>query len=145
MSFLFDTNVVSASRRPERQDIAFRTCLDQIDSRASFLSAITIMELRFGAQMERHRNPVFADDLEKWLSETVLAGYAGRILPFDAAIALRTGILPTPHKRPSPDAMIAGTALHHGLTVVTRNVADFEPLGVPCLNPWAFRSGTGQA
>lgn len=139
MTFLFDTNVVSASRRPERQHMEFRACLDGIDSQTSFLSAITIMELRFGAQLERHRNPIFADDLEKWINEVVLVGYADRILPFDTAIALRTGALPTPNKRPSPDAMIAATALHHGLTVVTRNISDFEPLGVPCLNPWTFQ------
>lgn len=139
MVVLLDTNVVSALRRPERQDIAFRTCLAGIDSETSFLSAITIMELRFGVQQEQKRNPILSADLEKWLNEVVLINYSGRILPFDTAVALRTGTLATPNKRPSSDAMIAATALEHRLTVVTRNISNFEPLGVPCLNPWTFQ------
>lgn len=136
--FLFDTNVVSASRRPDKQDMSFRTNIGRIASQLSFLSVITIMELRFGAQSQRPKDAEFANELERWINEVVLVNYADRILPFDTSIALRTGTLPTPNKRPSPDAMIAATALHHGLTVVTRNIADFEPLGVLCLDPWTF-------
>ncbi len=105
----------------------------------AFLSVITIMEIRFGVRLEQSRNAVFSTELERWLTEDVLVNFSDRILPFDTAIALRTGALPTPNKRPSPDAMIAATALHHGLTVVTGNISDFEPLGVPCLNPWTFQ------
>ncbi len=134
--FLFDTNVVSASRRPDKQDASFRMNMDRIASRDSFLSAVTIMELGFGAQLQRGRDAAFAIELETWINGVVLVNYAGRILPFDTPIALRTGSLPTPNKRPTADAMIAATALHHGLTMVTRNTAHFEPLGVRCLDPW---------
>ena len=139
MAFLLDTNVISCSKRPEKRAPAFQAFMRKFRIDDAFLSVITIMEIRFGVRLEQSRNAVFSTELERWLTEDVLVNFSDRILPFDTAIALRTGALPTPNKRPSPDAMIAATALHHGLTVVTRNISDFEPLGVPCLNPWTFQ------
>lgn len=136
MPFLLDTNVVSAARRPERQEPAFQKFLQSFDMREAFLSAVTIMEIRFGIERERARNAAFATDLDRWLNNIVLVGFSDRIIPFDQPIALRAGTLATPNKRPTLDAMIAATALEGRLKVVTRNVADFEPLGVSCLDPW---------
>jgi toxin FitB len=66
----------------------------------------------------------------------VLPAFAGRILTVDTAVAQRSARLHVPNPRPVRDGLIAATALVHGMTVVTRNVADFEPCGVAWLNPW---------
>lgn len=139
MPFLLDTNVVSAARRLKKQSADFQNFMEIFPMNDAFISAVTIMEVQFGIQQESKKDPDFAANLARWLQSHLLVDFSDRILPFDTAVALRTGAFPTPNKRPSPDAMIAATALHHGLTVVTRNISDFEPLGVPCLNPWTFQ------
>jgi toxin FitB len=136
MALLLDTNVVSAARRPERQTAEFCKFLTSFDASSAYLSAVTIMEIEFGIMRERSRDASFADELARWLSEIVLAGFEGRILPFDLQVASVTGRLPTADKRPSADAMIAATALVHNLDIVTRNIANFEPLGLSCVDPW---------
>lgn len=136
MAFLLDTNIVSASRRPERQSAEFQAFLRAFDSDSAYLSAVTLMEIEFGIARERSRNPAFADDLSLWLAGRVLPAFEGRILSFDLQAATHVGRLPTPERRPSADSMIAAIALAHRLVLVTRNVADFQPFGVPCLNPW---------
>lgn len=136
MPLLLDTNVVSAARRPERQAERFRAFFADFDASTAFLSAITIMEIEFGISREQKRDTVFAAELDNWFRGILLPRFEGRILTFDADAASIAGKLPTADKRPSPDAMIAAIALHHGMDVVTRNTAHFEPLGVRCLNPW---------
>jgi len=74
--------------------------------------------------------------LSAWLGGHVLPAFAGRILVVDTAVAQRSARLHVPDPRPLRDGLIAATALVHGVTVVTRNVADFAPTGVPTLNPW---------
>jgi toxin FitB len=138
MRFLLDTNVISAARKPERQDAAFRSFMLDFEVEEAFLSSVSIMEIRFGIQREQGRDREFSFELARWLDEVVLAEFAGRILPFDLPAAIRAGALPTSDKRPSADAMIAATAVHHELTVATRNVAHFEVLGVDCLDPWRY-------
>jgi len=82
------------------------------------------------------RDPAQGALLRVWLNDFVLPAFEGRILPVDAAVALRSAQLHIPDPRPVNDGLIAATALVHGMTVVTRNVADFESSGVPTLNPW---------
>lgn len=77
--------------------------------------------------------------LRSWLAQQVLPEFSGRALAIDAAVAQRRAKLHAPNKRGERDALIAATALVHGMTVVTRNVADFEPAGVALLNPWDFQ------
>jgi len=74
--------------------------------------------------------------LRSWLEQHVLPEFSGRILPVDTAVAQRCARLHIPDKRGERDALIAATALVHGMVVVTRNVSDFEPTGVMTLNPW---------
>ena len=76
--------------------------------------------------------------LRVWIDEQLLIRFEGRILPVDAAVALRCAPLHVPDPRPERDALIAATALVHGLTMVTRNVADFSSTGVRLLNPWDY-------
>jgi predicted nucleic acid-binding protein len=74
--------------------------------------------------------------MRTWLDRHVLPAFAGRVLAVDAAVALQCARLHVPDRLSERDALIASTALVHGMTVVTRNVADFEASGVPLLNPW---------
>lgn len=74
--------------------------------------------------------------LRAWIDGRVLPAFEGRILAVDMAVAQRCARLHVPDPRAERDALIAATALVHGLTVATRNVADFQPMGVDLLNPW---------
>lgn len=138
--YLLDTNVLSELRKRRSGKIApaveaWAGTVDQVDL---FLSAVTVMEVEFGiAQLER-RDPRQAAVLGVWLHDRVMPAFAGRVLPIDAAIALRCARLHVPETRPERDAWIAATGLVHDLTVVSRNVADFRGTGVRLVDPWTF-------
>ncbi len=136
MAFLFDTDVLSATRRPHLQAAEYQKFLRTFDIGTTYISTISIMEIEFGIQRERSRNPAFAADLTDWLTTVIIPEFDDRILSFDRRAASIAGRLPTPHKKPNADSMIAATALANDLVVVTRNLSDFQPLGVTCLNPW---------
>jgi len=136
--FLLDTNVVSELRKI-RLGKANRTVAkwaDSVDAADLFLSAITIQELEMGVLLAERRDPSQGAIFRVWLNGHVLPAFSGRVLPVDIAVAQRSARLHVPDPRPVRDALIAATALVHGMTVVTRNVADFEPTGVLILNPW---------
>jgi predicted nucleic acid-binding protein len=99
-----------------------------------FLSAVTIGELRQGVEAVRHRGDLAqATRLSRWLG-TITRDYADAMLAFDEEIAQRWGKLRVPHAENPLDKQIAATAMMYGLTVVTRNVAHYEPTGVAVLN-----------
>lgn len=100
-----------------------------------FLSVVTIGEIERGIALQQRQNPGFAAALAQWLDH-VLAAYGDRVLPFDLGAARRWGGLSAILGHDGADLQIAATALEHGLTVVTRNQSDFEPAGVPVLNPF---------
>jgi predicted nucleic acid-binding protein len=134
--YLLDTNVVSELRRANNADANVRTWATKVQVAELFLSTITVLEIERGILLIERRDPSQATILRTWFEERVLPDFAGRIFPVDIAVALRCAPLHVPDSQPERDAMIAATALVHGLTVVTRNVADFQATGVALLNPW---------
>jgi predicted nucleic acid-binding protein len=134
--FILDTNVLSSLRRPERENTNFRDWAENKLSDDSFLSAVTILEIEIGAARLARKDVAQALVLRQWIDKQVLPPFERKILPIDADIARRCAQLHVPDPRPERDAFIAATALTHGLTVVTRNVRDFAPMGVQTLNPW---------
>ncbi len=136
--FLLDTNVVSEIRkiRAGKADPKVAAWADSMDAADLFISAITLQELEIGVLLSERRDPAQGAIFRAWLDGHVLPAFSGRILAVDAAVALRGARLHVPDPRPVRDGLIAATALVHGMTVVTRNVADFEPTGVVVLNPW---------
>ncbi len=136
MTYLLDTNVLSEMRRQDKMDARVRAWADSVAVADQYLSAITLLEIELGVLSVSRRDKAQAAILRSWIDTRVLPSFAGRILSVDATVALRCAQLHVPDPRPELDALIAATALVHGLQVVTRNVADFQPMGVKLLNPW---------
>ncbi len=136
--FVLDTNVISELRKAGdgRANANVTTWLAQEDAASFFISAVTLMELEIGVLQVERRDANQGARLRAWLDGHVVPEFAERALPIDAAVALRCARLHVPDRRADRDALIAATAMIHGMTVVTRNVADFEATGVPLLNPW---------
>ena len=139
--FLLDTNVVSELRkaRTGKADAQVVRWADSLDAAVLYLSVITVMELEAGVLQIERRDATQGALLRAWLEDQVLPGFTGRILPIDAVVAQRCARLHVPDPRADRDALIAATALVHGMTVVTRNIADFETTGALLLNPWTAR------
>jgi predicted nucleic acid-binding protein len=142
--FLLDTNVISELRRPDKADRNVMAWAGTIPAASFFLSAISILEIELGALLMARKDAAQGAVLRAWIDDQILPRFDGRILPVDTAVAQRCARLHVPDPRAERDALIAATAMVHGLTVVTRNVADFQPGGVAVLNPWkSARSGEG--
>ncbi|HTC38129.1 MAG TPA: type II toxin-antitoxin system VapC family toxin [Steroidobacteraceae bacterium] len=139
--FLLDTNVISELRRPERADGNVVAWAGAISAASFFLSAISILEIELGALQIARRDAAQGAVLRAWIDDQILPRFEGRILAVDTAVAQRCARLHVPDPRSERDALIAATAIVHGLTVVTRDVADFEPMGVALLNPWVVEQG----
>ena len=106
-----------------------------------FLSVITILELETGLLLVERRDPAQGAALRSWFNaQVLLPAFSERILDVDAAVAQCCARLHVPDPRSDRVALIAATALVHGMTVVTRNIDDFEPTGVELLNPWEFNN-----
>lgn len=138
MSFLLDTNVVSELRRAKsgKADANVVAWAAALDPAVLFLSVVTALELERGVLLAERRDAAQGASLRRWLEDQVLPAFDGRILPVDASIARRCAALHVPDPRSERDALITATALVAGLTVVTRNVADFEGTGARLVNPW---------
>ena len=132
--YVIDTNVLSALRRPERAPQVAAWLRGKPED-SLFLSAITLGEIERGIQLQERRDPDFAADLRLWLDRTTLV-FSDRILEFGADDARIWGRLSAEIGHTGADLMIAATALHHGATVVTRNLDDFAPTGVALENPF---------
>ena len=131
--YLLDTNVVSELRKP-RPNGGVVAWLESLDDEQLYVSAVTLGEIQEGIEMTREQDPVKAQELEDWLA--LMAG-AYNVLPMDAAAFTAWARLM--HRKSDTlheDAMIAATAKVHGLTIATRNVADFQALGLEVFNPF---------
>ena len=142
--YLLDTNVVSELRKPRK---GRRGAIDRnvsswafgVAVNALYLSSITILEIETGILLAERKDRAKGAILRTWLEAHVLTAFAGRILPVDLAVARKCAALHVPDRMEDRDSLIAATALVHGMTLVTRNVDDFEPTGVSVINPWHSR------
>jgi toxin FitB len=137
--YVLDTNVVSELRkaRDGRADMHVTSWATGVLPSSLFVSVITILELQLGVLLVERRDPAQGGVLRAWLDHRVLPAFADRVLPIDTDVARRCARLHVPDPRGERDALIAATALVHGMTVVTRNIADFGRTGVEVINPWA--------
>ena len=134
--FLLDTNVISELRRPDKADRNVVAWANAVPAANFFMSVISVLEIELGTRLIQRKDAAQGAVLRNWIDTQVLARFEHRILAIDTTVAQRCAQLHVPNPRAERDALIAATALVHGLTVVTRNVGDFEPTGVPLLNPW---------
>jgi predicted nucleic acid-binding protein len=135
VGFLLDSNVVSELRKGDRCAPAVWRWRQRIAIEEIFLSVLVMGELRRGIENVRHKDAVSARALEKWLRE-LESVYRHRILPVTSEIADVWGRLSIRSPLPILDALMAATALHHQLTLVTRNIRDVKRSGADCLDPF---------
>ncbi|PUB24819.1 hypothetical protein C8K30_10875 [Promicromonospora sp. AC04] len=133
--YVLDTNVVSALRRPDREPVVadWARSVPLVDQ---YVTALTVAEIERGVVRKEQTDPAQGSVLRRWLAERVLPGFAGRVLPFDLPAARILARYPVPEHAPYDDAQIAAVAEAHGMTVVTRNLRHFTPLGVRVFCPW---------
>lgn len=134
--FVLDTNVISELRRPAKANAKVLTWATATPVTQTFLSAITILEIELGALLMERKNKAHAKILRGWIDAQILPRFEGRVLAVDTAVAQCCARLHVTASRTDRDALIAATAVVHSMTVVTRNVADFNMSGVKVLNPW---------
>lgn len=136
MTYVLDTNVVSALRVRGRNR-SVEVWAASIPLTDQFVTATTVAEIERGVFAKERSDAAQGLILRQWFDERVLPAFAGRILSFDLAAARILAAYRVPEHAPLDDALIAAVAQSAGATVVTRNTRHFEPLGVPCLDPWS--------
>jgi predicted nucleic acid-binding protein len=138
MPWLLDTNVLSELRRP-KPDPRVVTFVERLPLDQLYISVVTLAEIRFG--IERLGDPTRRVRLSDWLTDKVRPMFDERVLPITEDIMLKWRLLveegrKVGHTFSQPDLIIAATAIHHGLTVVTRDRSEYDRAGVPVVNPW---------
>ena len=139
--YTLDTNVISELRKAKKTHPNVKKWAERVPSASLYISVISVLELEIGILLIVQRDKDRRDKdqsaiLRAWMDRHVLPTFAGRILAIDTDVARRCAALHVPNPLSDRDALIAATALVHGLTVATRNVADFERTGVGVVNPW---------
>lgn len=137
--YLIDTNVLSELRKGNTAKINEQVALwaSSVHLDDLYISVITLQEIQTGILLLKRKDPVQAGLLQKWMNEYILVEFKGRILTIDIETALTCSQLHVPDKRPYADSLIAATAITHKLTLVTRNISDFNSLKVNLINPWS--------
>jgi predicted nucleic acid-binding protein len=134
--YILDTNVISELRKAGKTHPNVKKWAEPLPSASLYISVISVLELEIGILLVNRRDKQQGGILRSWMDGHVLPTFASRILAIDTAVAQRCATLHVPNPRSDRDALIAATALVHGLTVATRNVADFDRTGAAVLNPW---------
>ena len=135
MSYLIDTNIISEIRKGRRCDVNVARWYEAIEDASLYLSVMVIGEIRKGIEKLRPKNVTQANMIEDWLEEVAKA-FGDRILPIDGTVANEWGRLTAIRPLPVIDGLLAATAKVHGMTLVTRNIADIANLGVHVINPF---------
>jgi toxin FitB len=136
--YLLDTNVVAELRKAKagKADPGVTSWARSVAPASLYISSVTVLEMELGILLMERRDSAQGAILRAWMEGHVLPAFADRILAIDTIVARRCAQLHVPDPKSERDAFIAATALVHGLTVVTRNVADFAATDVVTLNPW---------
>jgi len=134
--YILDTNIISELRKAGKTHQNVRKWAERLPSASLYISVISVLELEIGILLVERRDKAQGAILRAWMDRHVLPTFSGRILAIDTAVVQRCATLHVPNPRSDRDALIAATALVHGLTVATRNIVDFEGAGVSVLNPW---------
>lgn len=135
MSYLLDTNIISELARPKPAKTVL-AWFENIPSEALHISVLTLGEIRKG--VEQMPDSARREKLRLWLEHDLAGWFETRVLPVDIQVADRWGRLIAQMGRPVPsiDSLLAATALHHELRLVTRNQKDFDYPGLEVINPW---------
>ncbi|OHV23001.1 type II toxin-antitoxin system VapC family toxin [Rhizobium sp. RMa-01] len=136
---LLDTSVVSELRKVAsgKADSNVVVWNETVDPAETFISSVVLHELEIGVRLVEHNDAAAGKVLRNWLKNSVLAAFSGRILPLDEAAAVQAAQWHVPNPKSINDAYIAATAFTRRMTLVTRNIKDFEGMGVALVNPWA--------
>ncbi|KXP01529.1 type II toxin-antitoxin system VapC family toxin [Tsukamurella pseudospumae] len=135
MKYVLDTNVVSALRVRGRNP-AVERWISGIEVADQYLAATTIAEIERGVKSKEREDPDQGAVLREWFASRVLPAFTGRVLALDLPAARELAKFRVPEHAPLDDALLAAVAKAHGMTVATRNVKHFEPLGVAIVDPW---------
>lgn len=137
--FVLDTNVVSELRKAAtgRANNGVTDWANSVPATLMFMSVISLHELEHGVLLAERSDPTKGAILRSWLDTSVNPAFADRLLPVTADIARQSAALHVPDPAPFRDALIAATALHHDMTVITRNTSDFNRFtNLTATNPW---------
>ena len=136
MKFLLDTNVISEIRKRERAHPNVVHWVTRTPAEEIGTSVLVLAEIRHGIELKRRADPEQAKSLDRWFTR-MRTGLGGRVLPIDEPVAEAWALLGIPNPLPLIDGLLAATAKVHGLTLVTRNVADIATSGAALFDPFA--------